>query len=76
MTNFDELPTPFRCVAADLVSGEAVVLGKGSLAKAMRATMSIPAIFTPVRWDDMVLVDGGILENIPVEVVRGMERSW
>jgi NTE family protein len=71
-TDFDELPTPFRCVATDLVSGNAVVLGRGSLAKAMRATMSIPAIFTPVRWDDMVLVDGGILENIPVEVVRDM----
>lgn len=70
--NFDELPTPFRCVATDLVSGDAVVLRSGSLAKAMRATMSIPAIFTPVKWDGMVLVDGGIVENIPVQVVRNM----
>ncbi len=70
--DFDKLPTPFRCVATDLVSGDAVVLRQGSLAKAMRATMSIPAIFTPVRWDDMVLVDGGVVENIPVEVVQDM----
>lgn len=72
LNSFDELPTPFRCVATDLISGEAVVLKKGSLAQAMRATMSIPAIFTPVKMDGMVLVDGGILQNIPVEVVRGM----
>lgn len=72
LRDFDELPTRFRCVATDLVTGDAVVLHQGSLAKALRATMSIPAIFTPVRWDNMVLVDGGIVENIPVEVVREM----
>ncbi len=72
VSDFDELPTPFRCVATDLISGKAVVLGHGSLAVAMRATMSIPAIFTPVRMDGMVLVDGGIVETVPVEVVRDM----
>ncbi|HUO59626.1 MAG TPA: patatin-like phospholipase family protein [Candidatus Acidoferrales bacterium] len=72
LKNFDDLPTPFRCVATDLISGDKVVLSHGSLAKAMRSTMSIPAIFTPVQWDNMVLVDGGILENIPVSVVREM----
>jgi NTE family protein len=72
VTNFDELPTPFRCVATDLISGNAIVLGRGSLAQAMRATMSLPAVFTPVKRDGMVLVDGGIVENIPVEVVRQM----
>ena len=51
VSDFDELPTPFRCVATDLVSGDAVVLKKGSLPVAMRATMSLPGIFTPVKLD-------------------------
>lgn len=72
LKNFDELPTPFRCVATDLIGGEAVVLGDGSLAKAMRATMSLPAVFTPINWDDKILVDGGLVQNIPVEVARSM----
>ena len=72
VSNFDELPTPFRCVATDLVSGDAVVLDKGSLPLAMRATMSLPGVFTPVKLDGMVLVDGGVLENIPVDPVRNM----
>lgn len=72
ISNFDELPTPFRCVATDLVSGNGVVIDKGSLAQAMRATMSIPGIFTPVKRDGMVLVDGGLVQNIPVDVVRSM----
>ncbi len=72
VSDFDDLPTPFRCVATDLVSGDAVVLDKGSLPVAMRATMSLPGIFTPVKLDNKVLVDGGVLENIPVDAVRGM----
>jgi NTE family protein len=72
VSDFDQLPTPFRCVATDLVSGESVVLSRGSLPIAMRATMSLPGIFTPVKLDNMVLVDGGVLENIPVDAVRGM----
>jgi NTE family protein len=72
ISDFDELPTPFRCVATDLISGNAIVLKQGSLAQAMRATMSIPAVFTPVKQNGMVLVDGGLVENIPVQVVREM----
>lgn len=72
VSDFDQLPTPFRCVATDLVSGDSVVLSKGSLPTAMRATMSLPGIFTPVKTGSMVLVDGGVLQNIPVEAVRGM----
>jgi NTE family protein len=72
VTDFDQLPTPFRCVATDLVSGDSVVFGKGSLPIAMRATMSLPGVFTPVKLDRMVLVDGGVLENIPVDAVREM----
>jgi len=70
--DFDELPTPFRCVATDLISGKAVVLQQGSLALAMRATMSIPGFFTPVKLDGMVLVDGGVVQVVPVEVARNM----
>jgi NTE family protein len=72
LDDFDELPTPFRCVATDLISGKGVVLQQGSLALAMRATMSIPGIFTPVRLDGMVLVDGGFAELIPVDAARQM----
>jgi NTE family protein len=72
LSSFDALPTPFRCVATDLVSGDAFVPSSGSLQKAMRATMSLPAVFTPVRWGDRLLVDGGLVEVIPVEVVRDM----
>jgi NTE family protein len=72
VNDFDQLPTPFRCVATDLVSGDTVVFGKGSLPIAMRATMSLPGVFTPVKLDQMVLVDGGVLENIPVDAVRDM----
>ena len=72
VSDFDQLPTPFRCVATDLVSGDSVVLSKGSLPTAMRATMSLPGIFTPVKLGEMVLVDGGVLENIPVDAVRDM----
>ena len=72
VTDFDQLPIPFRCVATDLVSGDSVVFSKGSLPTAMRATMSLPGVFTPVKLDRMVLVDGGVLENIPVDAVRDM----
>ena len=72
LDSFDSLPTPFRCVATDLNKSEAVVLDKGNLSLAMRATMAIPAVFTPVQMGDRLMVDGGTLNNIPADVVRGM----
>jgi NTE family protein len=72
LKSFDDLPTPFRCVATDLVSGKSVVFDRGSLADALRATMSLPGVFSPVRRDDQVLVDGGLLKNLPVDVARAM----
>ena len=72
LKSFDELPTPFRCVATDLVSGQAKVFDGGSLSEALRATMSLPAIFSPVRRDGRVYVDGGLIENLPVNVARAM----
>jgi len=72
VANFDELPIPFRCVATDMLSGEAVVLRDGPLAQAVRASMAIPGVFTPVELNGRVLADGGMVENIPVETVRSM----
>jgi NTE family protein len=70
--NFDELPTPFRCLAVDLTRARPVVMQDGSLSRAMRATMSLPLIFPPVSVGDQVLVDGGAMNNIPGDVVRAM----
>jgi NTE family protein len=70
--DFDSLQVPFRAVAADIVTGDAVVLGKGDLALAMRASMAIPAVFAPREIDGRLLVDGGITDNMPIEVVRRM----
>jgi len=72
IADFDRLPIPFRCVAVDLISGKEVVLKKGSLPKAMRATMSIPSVFSPVEWGDSLLIDGGLVNNLPVDVVKRM----
>jgi NTE family protein len=69
---FDQLPIPFRAVATDLETGEAVVLEKGDLATAIRASLSVPGVFTPVEHEGRLLVDGGIAENLPIDVVRGM----
>lgn len=72
VTNFDELPTPFRAVATDLETGEAVIMDSGDLTSAMRASMSAPGVFSPVGRDGKLLVDGGIAENVPVDVARAM----
>ncbi len=70
--SFDDLPIPFRCVATDLVSGREVVFSKGSIAQAMRSTMSLPGVFDPVRDGNHVYVDGGLVGNLPSDVVRKM----
>jgi NTE family protein len=69
---FETLPTPFKAVAVDLKTAQAVILDRGSLARSMRATMSLPGIFPPVEMDGHVLVDGGAMNNVPADVVRGM----
>jgi NTE family protein len=73
ITSFDELPIPFRCVATDLGTGTAHVFKDGSLSEALRATMSLPAIFTPVvTKEGKIFVDGGLMNNLPVDVVKAM----
>lgn len=70
--NFDELPVPFRAIAADIETGQQVVLSQGDLALAIRASMSLPAVFPPVEIDGLVLVDGGIANNLPIRVAKEM----
>ena len=72
IASFDDLPTPFRCVATDMQTGEAVILSNGSLSQAIRASMAIPGVFTPVEMNGRVLADGGMVQNIPVETAKGM----
>ena len=71
-TNFNDLPVPFRCVATDLISGKPVVFSNGSLSEALRATMSIPAVFAPLRKPGEIYADGGLLDNLPTDVVKQM----
>ena len=70
--DFNKLPIPFACVSENIVNGNEVNFHKGVLATAMRASMAIPGVFTPVRLDSMVLVDGGVVNNYPVNVARAM----
>lgn len=69
---FDQLPTPFKCVATDIQNYQPVVFDNGSLKDALRATMAIPWVFSPVILNGRILVDGGVLNNVPVEIVKDM----
>ena len=75
VASFDDLPIPFRCVATDMLSGQGVVLRDGPLAQAVRASMAIPGVFTPVEINGHVLADGGMVQNIPVETVLAMDAD-
>jgi len=72
LASFDGLPTPFRAVATDMETGEAVVLDHGDLAGALRASMSVPGFFSPLEMDSRILGDGGLVNNLPVDVARRM----
>lgn len=73
ISDFNELPIPFRAVATDIETGDAHVMGEGDLALAIRASMSVPAIFAPTDVDGRLLVDGGIAANLPVDVMQEMD---
>jgi NTE family protein len=70
--SFDQFPVRYRAVAADLMTGDKVVLGSGSLAEAMRSSMSIPGLFRPYELGGRLLVDGGVVDDLPVDVARAM----
>jgi len=71
--DFDDLAIPFRAIASDIERGEAHVMGHGDLAEAIRASMSVPGVFAPVRVDGRLLVDGGIVGNLPIDVMQEMD---
>lgn len=70
--NFDKLRIPFRAIATDIATGEAFVIRDGNLARAMRASMSIPGALPPITIDGKLLVDGGIADNVPIDIIRKM----
>ena len=72
MDSFNDLPIPFRCVSTELISGKPYVFAKGTLSDALRSTISIPGVFDPVRSGDKIFVDGGLVDNLPTDVVRQM----
>jgi NTE family protein len=70
--DFDALPIPFRAIATDIVAGKEVIFGKGDLPLAIRSSMSVPGAFAPTSVDGKLLVDGGVMNNVPIDVARGM----
>lgn len=72
LRHFDRLPTPFRAIATDMESGQAVVMQDGDLPEALRASMSVPGLFTPIERQGRLLGDGGLVNNLPVDVARSM----
>lgn len=72
LRNFDVLPIPFRAVATDMENGQAVVFREGDLATVLRASMSVPGVFPPTEVNGRILGDGGLVNNLPVDVVREM----
>lgn len=73
---FSDLKIPFACVATDIETGEKVVIDRGSVPEALRASISIPAIFTVVKWEGRYLVDGGLVDPVPVSVVKQMGADF
>ena len=69
---FDKLPIPFRAVATDMETGRAKILASGDLALALRSSMSVPGIFPPIEWEGQVLGDGGLVNNLPIDVARSL----
>lgn len=73
---FEDLPKPFACVAMDLYSGEAIIFREGDVASAVRASMNLPGIFQPVEYRHRYLVDGGVVDYIPVDAARLLKADW
>lgn len=73
---FEDLPRPFACVAMDLYSGEAIIFREGDLAPAVRASMNLPGLFAPIEYRHRYLVDGGVVDYIPVDAARLLKADW
>ena len=76
ISNFDNLLIPFRCNATDIISGEEYIFNKGSLAKSLRVSTSIPTIFSPIEYEDRLLVDGGLINNIPTNLAESLGANY
>lgn len=76
VTTFEELAIPFRAVACDINRGEPVVLGTGDVVEAICASSALPGLFTPIQHGDRLLVDGGVVNNLPLDVVRDMGADY
>ena len=74
--DFNHLPIPYRAVACDINTGNTAVLASGSLSMSMRASMAIPGVFKPVRRDSLLMLDGGLVNNLPVDVARAMGADY
>jgi NTE family protein len=72
VNTFDDLKIPFRCVSTDLISGKQIVFSSGNLSEALRASISIPLLYNPLKKDTLQLTDGGLLSNIPVSVAKSL----
>ena len=73
---FDQLPTPFACVAMDIYTGETVLFRDGDVASAVRASMNLPGVFAPVSYRQRYLVDGGVVDYIPIDAVKRLGADW
>jgi NTE family protein len=70
ITDFDDLPIPYRAMTTDMVAGKEYLFSEGSISLAMRASMSIPGVFQPIEYDSILLVDGGVVNNFPVDIAK------
>lgn len=76
ITDFSKLPIPYKCMAVDILTMKPVALDSGNLALAMRSSMSIPTVFRPIKWNNYLLVDGGIMVNFPVKQLKAMGADF
>lgn len=74
--NIEDLPKPFACIAVDVRTGERVVLRSGSVALAVRSSANFPGFFEPIAYNQRYLIDGGVIENVPVGTVKAMGADW
>lgn len=74
--SFDQLPRKFACVACDILRGEKIIFDQGPVAMAVRASSAVPGVFSPVPYQDKLLIDGGVIDNLPVELARKMGADY
>jgi len=72
----EDCPIPFAATAADISTGKLYIINRGSLLEAIRASISIPIVFTPVRYQDILLVDGGLVDPVPIDIVKEMGADY